>query len=212
MSRPSLLTGWMKPRMAAARSGSSRYQERQRPPSAPRAAVSSTTPATIATRPPNWATRSGSPSITKASATANSGARLPSVPVITGPSARLAAKVSSVAAPGYKSPTTAKMATALHATVLPAKATGDMQISSKVEDGMAIAAPDKGDKCRKPSCVSTKPAPKQNAEAKARTMAALVIRAPDPRSPESIGIENFDAELFEVCDVSGDDLKTVHSG
>ena len=88
--------------------------------------------------------RSASPRMTKASATANSGARLPSVPVMTGPSARLAAKVRSVTVPGNIRPIAAKIGTAAHIGVASANANGATQMNSAVDDGMAIAAPESG--------------------------------------------------------------------
>ena len=57
-----------------------------------------TAPTTAMTRPSIARARSGSCSTTTASATENSGARLPSVEVMTGPSARLEAKVRNVSA------------------------------------------------------------------------------------------------------------------
>jgi hypothetical protein len=133
-------------------------------------------PATIAMSPARRAGRSGSPSIATAIATANSGARLPSVPVTTGPSRRLASKVSSVTTPGNRSPTAAKIGTAAQEAMPSASTIGAAHIISRVDDGMLTAAPASGERSRKPSCVNSSAAPKQNADASARAMAMLVMR------------------------------------
>ncbi|WP_338822370.1 hypothetical protein [Bradyrhizobium septentrionale] len=99
--------------------------------------------------------------------TANSGARLPNVEVMTGPSARFDAKVRSVSDAGKNRPIAMKIGRPRHTTGSPCRISGDISRNSKVKDGTLIAAPDSGSTVRKPSCASTTPAPRKMAEAKA---------------------------------------------
>src|SRR5262249_21236169 len=101
IARPTLTDGWMNPRTAAAANGSSSAHERQcAMPSRPRVTLRITTPVTVTSTPPIWAWRNGSPNRNTAKPTPNTGPRVAKALVITGPSARLAAKVSSVTAAG----------------------------------------------------------------------------------------------------------------
>ena len=82
-------------------------------------------PATATTRPRSCGSSSGSCSRTAAVATANSGARLPSVEVITGPSARFEAKVRQRQAARKNRPMAMKSAGRAQTTVRPRRISGD---------------------------------------------------------------------------------------
>ena len=81
----------------------------------------------------NWMSRSGSCRMRIASATENSGARLPSELVTTGPSARFDTNDSSVTAAGNPKPTAAKIGTARQTMVSPYSRNGDSRRKTSVK-------------------------------------------------------------------------------
>src|SRR5262245_55682937 len=133
-----------------------------------------TAPITAITRPTACIARSGSCSSTTASATENSGARLPSVEVMTGPSARFEAKASSVRLAGKNKPIAAKIGRPPQTTGSPARRIGDSSRNSSVKAGTLTAAPDSGSIVRSPSWEVTTAAPRKAADAKANRMAAVM--------------------------------------
>ncbi len=68
-----------------------------------------------------------------------------------------------------------KIGTAAQRTGSPARTNGDSAMNSSVDDGMLSAAPATGEMSRSPRCVSTNPAPRKNAEAKASATARLFM-------------------------------------
>src|SRR5262249_56957867 len=127
--------------------------------SGPAGAVKASTPARMMARPAIWPRRSGSPSRRNASSTANTGARLPSEPVITAPSRRLAAKVMSVAAAGKNRPTAAKIGSAVQTGDVPGGPNGAAATNNSGEGGMLVAAPGAGDTSGRPNCGGVSPGP-----------------------------------------------------
>ncbi len=87
--------------------------------------------------------------------------------VITGPSDRFEAKVSSVSEAGKNRPMAMKMGRPRQTTGSSWRISGDSSRNSTVNEGTLIAAPDSGSTVRKPSCARTTPAPRKPAEAKA---------------------------------------------
>ena len=170
----------MTPRNTAPPSGSSSAQVRQLPKSRGRVTVMMTAPATAITSPANCRPRSGSCSTMIASATANSGARLPRVEVTTGPSARLDAKVIRVSSAGNTRPMATKIGTPRQTTGSPARSSGDSSRNSSVKAGTLIAAPEIGSTLRNPNCAVTTPAPRQAADAKANRMARVMRSVSKP--------------------------------
>ena len=98
---------------------------------------------------------------------------LPSDAVTTGPSARLLENVIKVSSAGNTSPTAAKIGTALQTMVSPCSRNGEASRKHSVNDGMLIAAPDRGWMCRSPNCVSTRPPPRKIVAVMASRMAVM---------------------------------------
>ncbi len=133
-----------------------------------------TAPTTAITRPMSCSGRNGSCSRSTATVTANNGARLPSVEVMTGPSARFDAKVRSVSDAGKNRPMAVKIGRPRQTTGSPCRISGDSSRNSSVKEGTLIAAPESGSTVRNPSCAITTPAPRNAADAKANRMAAVM--------------------------------------
>ena len=130
-------------------------------------------PATASTRPRSCGGRSGSCSRTTAVVTANSGARLPSVEVMTGPSARLEAKVSSVSEAGKNRPMAMNMGRPRQTTGSPEDQRRQQQ-EQKREGGDADRGPRQRLDGPQAQLRQNDPAPRKKAEAKAKMMAAVM--------------------------------------
>ena len=93
---------------------------------------------------------------------------------MTGPSARLEAKVRNVSIAGKNSPMAAKIGRPRQTTGSPCRISGDSSRNNSVKQGTLIEAPDRGSTVRNPSCVVTTPAPRKTADAKANRMAGVM--------------------------------------
>ncbi len=93
---------------------------------------------------------------------------------MTGPSARLEAKVRNVRLAGKNSPMAIKTGRPRQTTGSPARISGENSRNRIVKQGTLIAAPDSGSTVRSPNCAVTTPAPKKVADAKANRMAAVM--------------------------------------
>ncbi len=162
-----MVTGWMRPRIAAAASGSSAAHHGQDWSSQCRSSVSPATPSRIAAMPVACARPGTSPNRIAASSSAKSGARLPKAPATFGPMRRFASKVSKVTEAGNSSPTRAKTMAPRSAKPCRSSSSGASSHSSRVELGTLTSTPRAGGAWRKPNCVSTSPRPKHSEEASA---------------------------------------------
>jgi hypothetical protein len=167
------MIGGTTPRRNAAPTGNSRAQLRQSPVPLVREIVIRKTPDIAVMSPASCSGCSGSWSTITASVTENSGARLPSAPVTTGPSSRLDEKVRVVSKAGKTRPTPMKIGTARQTTGSPRSRIGDNSRKTDVKAGTLTAAPDNGGRYFKPNCVMTTPVPNRIAAANARPTAIV---------------------------------------
>src|SRR5689334_13832751 len=93
---------------------------------------------------------------------------------MTGPSARLEAKVRKVRLAGKNRPIATKIGRPRQTIGSPARMNGETSRNSSVKEGTLIDAPDSGSTVRKPNWAVTTPAPSRVAEAKANRMAAVM--------------------------------------
>src|SRR6266404_3651941 len=150
--------------MADAPNGKARSQGPAEVKACHRPLYISTTPATIAAMPKICGTRRCSPSSNSANSTAKTGDNPPTAPAMFGPIKRLDSKFNSATAAGKSNPTQANRPAAFTSTSVESIRKGAKHQNKIVDVGTLNAAPSRGSIQRNANCVSTKAAPKANAD------------------------------------------------
>src|SRR6185503_11532561 len=127
----------------------------------------SSTPARMTATPTSWPDRGTSPRTRKAMRIANSGDRLPSAPVMAGPTRRLASNVRRVTAAGNRQPDKANSDALVALNALVSSKAGASARKPAVVSGTLMQAPRRGVRWRSPSCVRTNDNPRPAAALRA---------------------------------------------
>src|SRR5262249_39956761 len=160
-ARPSLVIGWVSPRIPAIPIGSRIAAKCQRVPSQSRSVDNVITPITTMAMPSACSGRGTSLNRNAATTTANSGVKLLSAPEMLGPMRRLASNVSNVTVAGNNRPTRTKINAPRGSHPSQSSMNGASAEKSIAEVGMLIDAPRFGGTWVRPNWVSTSARPKR---------------------------------------------------
>src|ERR1700751_5892053 len=166
------MSGWTKPRLADAPNGKTRSQGPVEPKACHCPLYISTTPATIAAMLKICRMRRCSSSSNSANNKAKTGDNPPTAPAMFGPINRLDSKFNSATAAGKSNPTQANRPAAFTSTSAGSMRKGAKHQNKTVDVGTLNAAPSRGSIQRNANCVSTKAAPKANAEKRPKKTAS----------------------------------------
>src|SRR5262249_14190413 len=158
-ARPSLVIGWVSPRIPGIPIGNRIAARCQRVPSQSRLTDNVITPITTMATPSACSGRGTSSNRNAATTTANSGVKLLSAPEMLGPMRRLASNVSNVTVAGNNRPTRTKINAPRGSHPSQSSMTGASAESSSAEVGMLTDAPRLGGTWRRPNWVSTSARP-----------------------------------------------------
>src|SRR6516162_8697917 len=161
-ARPSLVIGWVRPRIPAIPIGSRIAPKLQRVPSQSRSIDNMITPITTMAMPSACRGRGTSLSRNAATRTANSGVKLLSAPQMLGPMRRFASNVSKVTVAGNNKPTRTKIKAPRGSHPFQSSMNGARAEKSTAEVGMLTDAPRLGGTWRRPNWVSTSARPNRN--------------------------------------------------